>query len=160
MPKISRENISGESAGVECDDDINRWDKIGKVGASHDKKSSDGEGEDEATIFGEGEPIKMEDLGDEENHEPDDGDVVAGEKTIGDESGHHGELKEIIFWKDVDAVDWAKQDAAEFDDGDGGATLFENADNDNKSINNCPDSEPFTEVWDFGEVGEKSRWWI
>lgn len=34
----------------------------------------------------------MEDLGDEENHQSDDRSVVAGEKAVGDKSGHHGEL--------------------------------------------------------------------
>lgn len=104
LPAPTDENVGGEGKNVESDHYIDGRDEIGEVCASHDEKTDEGEKEDFGVILRAGHTIEVDNLGNEENHKPDDRGVVAGEKTVGDKSSHHGELQEVIFGESADTV--------------------------------------------------------
>ncbi len=75
--------------------------------------------------------VEVNNLGDKKHHQADDGDIIASQEAVGDERGHHGGLEEVILRKNLNAVDGAEQNAGKLDDGDDGALLLEEIDDEN-----------------------------
>lgn len=72
------------------------------------EKSDYRENEDVGAVLDGGQTVEVDNLGDKEDHQTDDRNVINSKQAIGDKGGHHGELEEFVARKDGDAVDGTK----------------------------------------------------
>lgn len=99
---------------------------------------------------GRGHAIEMDNLGEEENHQPHHGDIITSQETIGDEGSHHGELQEVIPRENLDAVDRTKQYPRQPGYGSSGAIGKHPAEDEDQGVKYNPKGQPGAEMFNRG----------
>ena len=103
-PEKAEDDVGDDGDDVEKGEEIHGSDEVKNVIENNNDERDDAENGDDGCGMGGFEAREMDYLCDNEDDDASFGDVVDGENDVGGDGGEHGELQEMVAWKNEESV--------------------------------------------------------